>query len=221
MIYHHPSYFVRQFCPDALWRKEGTDGSIYLTFDDGPIPESTPWLLETLGRYNVQATFFVVGNNVRCHPNLFFDIVRYGHDVGNHTFHHLNRLHCTREEYLTDIRLCDEQIAQCMDMYGMAYPSAPSFFRPPHGLLDRRTSMMLEGKKIVQWDVVTRDYSPRMDASGIIEVVKHYSRSGSIITMHDSLKSIEKLRTALPACIELLQERGFVFKKLSDYDLFL
>lgn len=173
---------------------------VYLTFDDGPIPESTPWLIETLDRYGVKATFFMVGDNVRKYPHLLELIRSHGHRLGNHTFNHIGGLRHSYKGYLRNVRKADDLIHSHL-------------FRPPHGWMKISQYLYLRKKfTVVMWDVVTRDYSRLLTADDVVENVKRYTRPGSIITFHDSLKSIDKLRTALPASIEWLKAQGYEFR---------
>lgn len=174
--------------------------SVYLTFDDGPIPESTPFILDTLRHYGVKATFFMVGDNVRKYPQLFQQIKDEGHQVGNHTHNHIGGFSHTVKEYMYNVEKAN------------AYIRSP-FMRPPHGWMRLAQYAWLSRKfKVVMWDVVTRDYSKWMTADDIVNNVKRYTRNGSIITFHDSLKAIDKLKTALPQSIEWLLEQGYDFK---------
>lgn len=172
---------------------------VYLTFDDGPIPECTPWLLDTLDRYGIKATFFMVGDNVRKHPELYAEVVRRGHRVGNHTMHHLNSLKVGARRYIEDVK----EAARYIDS---------DLFRPPHGWMPfLYTAHICQSYSIIMYDVVTRDYSKYVSAQRVVENVKKYARPGSIIVFHDSLKSREKLEYALPRCIEWLQREGYEF----------
>lgn len=174
--------------------------SVYLTFDDGPIPESTPFILETLKKYNIKATFFMVGDNVRKYPELYRQIVEAGHRVGNHTFNHIGGFKHTIKTYSYNTEKANAYIHS-------------NLFRPPHGWMRLDQYAWLGRKyRIVMWDLVTRDYSKWMTAEDVLNNVKHYARNGSIITFHDSLKSIDKLHFALPASIEWLRAQGYKFK---------
>ena len=173
--------------------------AVYLTFDDGPIPEATPWILDTLDHYGVKATFFMVGDNVRKYPELYEDIRRRGHRLGNHTFCHI-KLMTRPGQYLRDIRKATQYIDS-------------NLFRPPHGWMWNQQYIRIRHRfTIIMWDLVTRDYSKWMTAEDVFENVRNYARNGSIITFHDSLKSIEKLKTALPQSIEWLRSQGYAFK---------
>lgn len=200
MIIEQPAKWLRWIYPRAAWRMDKNEHAVYLTFDDGPIPEATPFILDTLRHYGVKATFFMVGDNVRKHPDLFRRVVSEGHQVGNHTYHHLGSFKHWAFTYAVDVQKANELIHSHL-------------FRPPHGWMRHTEYWWLSRTfKIVMWDLVTRDYSKWLSAEDVFNNVKRYARNGSIITFHDSLKSIDKLKTALPQSIEWLQKQGYAFK---------
>jgi polysaccharide deacetylase len=202
MFIEQPSIWLRWLYPHALWRMDKRERAVYLTFDDGPIPESTPFILETLARYNALATFFMVGQNVERHPHLYRQILDAGHRVGNHTYNHMGGARHTIRTYSDNARQADELIHSHL-------------FRPPHGWMRLSQYAWLSRKyKVVMWDVVTRDYSKWMTAEDVLNNVKRYTRNGSIITFHDSLKSIDKLRFALPQALQWLKEQDYEFKTI-------
>lgn len=200
MILEQPSFWLRWMFPRALWRMDKTERAVYLTFDDGPLPQSTPFILDTLREYGARATFFMVGDNVRKYPELFKMIVDAGHQVGNHTYNHLGGLKHLTKTYIDNTEKANELIHSHL-------------FRPPHGWMRPLEYYILRSRyKIVMWDLVTRDYSKWMTSEDIINNVKTYTRNGSIITFHDSLKSIDKLQTALPESLRWLRDEGYEFK---------
>ena len=200
MIIEQPAIYLRWLYPKALWRMDRREHSVYLTFDDGPIPESTPFILETLRHYDIKASFFMVGDNVRKHPELYEQIIADGHVVGNHTHNHIGGFRHSIKEYMYNVEKANAYIRS-------------HFMRPPHGWMRLSQYAWLSRKyKVVMWDVVTRDYSKWMTAEDIVNNVKRYVRNGSIITFHDSLKAIDKLRTALPQSIEWMKEQGYAFR---------
>ena len=200
MFIEQPAKWLRWLYPNALWRMDKNDQSVYLTFDDGPIPESTPFILETLRRYNAKATFFMVGENVLRYHDLYNQIVAEGHQVGNHTFNHIGSFKHWTLTYALNIQQANDLIKAHL-------------FRPPHGWMRHSVYWWFQRRyKIVMWDLVTRDYSKWLTADDVVRNVKRYTRNGSIITFHDSLKSIDKLKTALPEALEWLQEQGYEFK---------
>ena len=199
MIIEQPAVYLRWLYPKALWRMDRRERAVYLTFDDGPIPESTPFILDILRRFGVRATFFVVGDNVRKYPDLFQQIIDEGHLVGNHTHNHISGFRHTVRDYMFNVEKANAYIRS-------------HFFRPPHGWMRLAQYAWLSRRyKVVMWDVVTRDYSKWMTPDDIVNNVKRYVRNGSIITFHDSLKAIDKLHTALPQSLQWLTEQGYAF----------
>lgn len=200
MFIEQPPLLLHWIYPRALWRMDKHVKAVYLTFDDGPIPEITPWVLDLLDRYRMKATFFLVGDNVRKHPEEYRMIVERGHRVGNHTYNHIQGLHYLSKHYLANVEKANELIHT-------------DLFRPPHGFMRWTEYMILRNKyRMVMWDVVTRDYSKRLDGAEVFEKVKKYVRNGSIITFHDSLKSERNMKYALPRSIDWLLEQGYEFK---------
>ena len=157
--------------------------AVYLTFDDGPIPEATPFILDTLAEAGIKATFFMVGDQ-----------------IGNHTMNHISGFRHWTTTYIINTYQANELIHAHL-------------FRPPHGWMRHSPYYWLKKYyRVIMWDVVTRDYSNRLTAADVVENVKQFTRNGSIITFHDSLKSIDKLRTALPESIRWLKEQGYEFR---------
>ena len=200
MLIEQPPKILRWLYPSALWRMDTKEKAVYLTFDDGPIPEITPWVLDLLDKYQIKATFFMVGDNVRKHPKEYQMVVERGHRVGNHTFNHISGLKFLSYNYLENTNKADTLIKS-------------NLFRPPHGWMRWAQYMVLKNRyKIVMWDLVTRDYSNRLNGPQVFEIVKKYVRNGSIITFHDSIKSEKNMKYALPRAIEWLKEQGYEFK---------
>lgn len=192
--------FVRNLFPKALWRMNPDEKAVYLTFDDGPIPVITPWVVDLLEHYNIKATFFMVGDNVRKHPQEYNLVVEAGHRVGNHTFNHLKGLFTKTDEYIENVEKANILIHS-------------DLFRPPHGMLRRsQYKELCKRYRFVMWDLVTRDYSKRLCGEDVLDNVKKLVRNGSIITFHDSLRSENNLKYALPRAIEWLLEQGYTFK---------
>ena len=177
-----------------------SEKAVYLTFDDGPIPEVTPWVLDVLDKYQIKATFFMVGDNVRKHPDEYKMVVERGHRIGNHTFNHLKGFEEGSERYIANIDKADSYLST-------------DLFRPPHGIMRMKQYRMLSKRyRIIMWDLVTRDYNPKLNGEQVLRRVRKYARNGSIITFHDSLRSVDNLRYALPRAIEWLQGEGYEFK---------
>lgn len=204
MFIEQPPVLYRILFPEAVWRiKRKKRRVVYLTFDDGPVPEVTPWVLDTLDKYGVKATFFMVGDNVARNPQLFEEIKRRGHCYGNHTMNHLQGMKTTRDDYMHNIDQANELIDSTL-------------FRPPHGLMKwSQARAIKERYNIIMYDLVTRDYSRNLNGDEVLANVRRYARNGSIIVFHDSLKAEKNLRYALPRAIEWLKEQGYEFETIS------
>ena len=201
-----PPLLYRLLFPEGIWRiKRPAPGkTVYLTFDDGPIPEETPWVLDVLDRYGIKATFFMVGDNVRRHPELLAEVRRRGHSVGNHTMHHLQGMKTLAAHYLADVEEAQGYINTTL-------------FRPPHGLLRWKQSHAIREKyNLIMYDLVTRDYSKKQTPQQVLDNVRRYARNGSIIVFHDSIKASPRMRWALPRAIEWLKEQGYEFEALPE-----
>ena len=194
----------RKIFPGTVWRLPQEEKTVYLTFDDGPIPEVTTFVLDLLRERGIKATFFCVGDNVRKHPDVFRQVQEEGHIVGNHTFNHLQGLYTSSRKYISNVEKADELIKSPL-------------FRPPHGILRYLQFMTLRKKfKIVFWDVVTRDYNRKLSGEEVLEIVRKYTRNGSIIVFHDSLKAEKNIRYALPKAIDYLMAEGYKFEVLNQ-----
>ena len=176
-----------------------TGKSVYLTFDDGPIPEVTPKVLAILAQYKVNATFFMVGENVDKHPEVYEQVVKAGHRIGNHTYNHIKGWHCTTATYLGNVEQCQERIGDT------------NLFRPPYGKATwlQRRMLHLMGYKLIYWDILTRDYDKHVTPEQMLRLIQRETREGSIINFHDSLKSNERMLEVLPKAIEWLQKEGY------------
>jgi peptidoglycan/xylan/chitin deacetylase (PgdA/CDA1 family) len=204
MYFIKPPYWVRKIYKHAVFNKPSEQLVVYLTFDDGPIPEITPWVLETLAQYKAQATFFCIGDNVRKYPEVFNAVKASGHSIGNHTFNHLNAWKVSKTAYLQNIEQCSALVNSRL-------------FRPPYGkitpaLLKHLTQVL--NYEVILWDVLSADFDTTITGEQCYHNVMNNVQNGSIIIFHDSLKAEERLRYALPRVLKFLQEREFTFKKL-------
>lgn len=193
-----PPLLYRLLFPEAVWRIKRHGRKVaYLTFDDGPIPEITPWVLDVLDQAGVKATFFWVGDNVRRNPDIAAEVKRRGHSYGNHTMHHLQGFKERGIKYLRDIKEAHGYIDSIL-------------FRPPHGIMRWSQAKVIKKHfNIVMYDLVTRDYSKKLTPERVLNNVKKYTRSGSIIVFHDSLKAWNNLKEVLPQAIKWLQDEGY------------
>lgn len=203
MFIEQPPLLYRILFPEAVWRiKRKKRKVIYLTFDDGPIPEVTPWVLDVLDYYNIKATFFSVGDNVRRHPELLEEIKKRGHSWGNHTMNHLQGFKVASRNYLRNIKEADNLIDS-------------NLYRPPHGIMRwSQAKVIKDHLNIIMYDLVTRDYSKKLNGEQVLNNVKKFARNGSIVVFHDSLKAERNLRYALPRAIEWLKEQGYEFEAI-------
>lgn len=197
-----PTIFRRLMHVDSFWRIPSQPKCIYLTFDDGPTPQVTPWVLDVLAHYGVKATFFCVGDNVARYKAVFDQIKGAGHHVGNHTMNHISAIAYEPRAYLANVEKANALIQS-------------QLFRPPHGWLRWGQARLLQRKyRIIMWDLVTRDYSSRLTPDEVFQNVKKYARNGSIITFHDQPKSWHNLEKSLPQSIEWLKSQGYEFNLL-------
>lgn len=202
MFLERPLDLLRIFYPGGIWKIKGEVKTIYLTFDDGPIPQVTPAVLDILDQYHVKATFFCVGENVEKHPELYAELLRRGHRVGNHTHNHLKGFEHSTKSYMANIA----KAAQLIDS---------NLFRPPYGRI-RPSQLCLARKnyKVILWDIITRDYNPHLSPEFILSNIRRLTRNGSIVVFHDSVKSQKNLLSVLPKAIEYWQAEGYAIEVL-------
>jgi len=175
------------------------DKKIFITFDDGPVPEVTPWVLDTLKKYNAKATFFMVGENAAKYPNLVEDILKQGHRIGNHSFNHLKGWKIADNEYYNNIEKAGQYI-----------PS--KLFRPPHGQIKPRQARYLaRSYQIVMWTILSGDYDASKTPEECLDNVKKNLFSGAIIVFHDSLKAKKNMEYALEESLKFLVNEGWEF----------
>ncbi len=195
-----PPEIVRKFFPNCLWRLPVGKNQIALTFDDGPIPEQTLWVLDLLKKENIHATFFCVGENIERHPEIFQQIIAEGHSIGNHTYSHMKMFPNKFETYMDNVRKCCE-LEQRSD-----------FFRPPHGqIYPWKVSAFKQFRKIVFWDVMPMDYDKNLTPEAVFDNVKLHLRDGSIIVLHDSIKAGNRMRYCLENTIKFAKENNYQF----------
>jgi peptidoglycan-N-acetylglucosamine deacetylase len=195
---------IQSLFPTYTWRVPTEEKVLYLTFDDGPIPEITPWVLEVLKRYEAKATFFCVGENVRKYPSVFKQILHDGHAVGNHTFNHLNGWDNENIPYFHNVRHCANLVKS-------------DLFRPPYGrLTPKQAQFLTRHYKIVMWDVLSGDFDAAISNEDCLNNVVSAARKGSIVVFHDSLKASERMMYALPRVLEHFKQKGYRFESLKN-----
>jgi len=196
-------FWIRALYPKSLtWRVKTSLPEIFLTFDDGPIPEVTPLVINILKKYNIKATFFCVGENVHKYPEVFKLLIEDGHAIGNHTFHHV-------KAWKTDYKLYLSEVAECNKLVNS------NLFRPPHGQISRRIVQTLrKDYRIIMWSALTGDFNKKLSGDQCLANAIKKTRPGSIIVFHDSLKASERMEYALPLFIEFCIKHGYSFRTL-------
>lgn len=196
---------LKWYYPSLTWNKSRTEKVIYLTFDDGPIPDVTDFVLKTLKDQQVKATFFCIGDNIRKHPSIFQRLLDEGHQVGNHTYNHLKGWKTDDATYL-------ENFEQCQTLTGT------NLFRPPYGRIRKSQIRDIRSRypemKIIMWDVLSGDFDLNLSPESCYHNVDKYVENGSIIVFHDSLKAFERMQYALPRVISNLKAKGYQFASL-------
>ncbi|WP_395048215.1 polysaccharide deacetylase family protein [Flavobacterium sp.] len=202
---------IKRLFSNQVWDIPNKENKIYLTFDDGPTPEITEWVLAVLKENNIKATFFCIGNNIEKHPEIFNKIINDGHCIGNHTFNHKNGWKTKTADYLQNVDLCQNKILS-RKLSGLK-SQIPNLFRPPYGKIKPSQSKKLRklGCKIIMWDILTADFDKKTSKEKCLENATQKVTSGSIIVFHDSVKAFTNLEYALPKTIQILKEKGFVF----------
>lgn len=202
---------VKSIFPNFIWNIDTTEKELYLTFDDGPTPEVTDWVLEQLTLYNAKATFFCIGSNIEKNPGIFKRIIESGNAIGNHTKNHLKGWKTSSKEYLEDVKNAQKAIE-----VRLANPSTGRLFRPPYGKLKSKQSKALQklGYKIVLWDVLSFDWDATVNEETCLNSVLSSAKEGSIIVFHDSKKAQRNLMYALPKVLDYYSNKGFTFKAI-------
>ena len=196
---------LKWYYPSLVWNKSRTEKVIYLTFDDGPIPVVTDFVLNTLKTYNCKATFFCIGDNINKYPDIFDKVKKDGHAIGNHTFNHLKGWKTKDKEYIQNFRQCQEL-------------TRSNLFRPPYGRIKKSQVTHLKTinseLQIIMWDVLSGDFDTKLSPEKCYQNVIRNTGNGSIIVFHDSLKAFDRLKIALPATIKYLSDQGYQFHSL-------
>lgn len=196
-------WWLRALYPSLVWRMPAEEKKIYLSFDDGPHPVATPFVLDRLAEYGAKASFFCIGKNVAAQPAIYQRILAEGHTVGNHTHEHVNGWKTTDEDYVTDTMTATTYIQS-------------DLFRPPYGRIKRSQIKLLreKGMKIMMWDVLSADFDTNLTAQACLSYVLYHTKPGSIVLFHDSEKAWERMSAALPAVLKHFSREGYVFDRL-------
>ena len=211
--------FISHLFPRYIWKIPNSENKIYLTFDDGPIPNVTEWVLNILKSENIKATFFCIGDNIKKHPKIFERIKNEGHSIGNHTFNHLNGWQTSSSNYIENFKKCSEVLdSLSADRHDARTDNKQQttnnrLFRPPYGKISpfQAKEILNKNYKIIMWDILSYDFDTKISPHKCLSNVIKNTESGSIIVFHDSLKAEQNLRYALPKAIKFLKEKGFEF----------
>ncbi len=222
--------FVKWIFPKRVWAFPKNTNSVYLTFDDGPIPEVTPWVLDELKKHGAKATFFCIGENIQKHPEIFKRIIAEGHSVGNHTFNHLNGWKTETSEYVENVLSCEETISYVLnnspfkggrgDVFNSEFNPEVSgqnselLFRPPYGKITGKQAQFLrkKGYQIIMWDVLSGDFDQNISEEKCLQNVIKNIEPGTIIVFHDSLNAEKNLRYVLPKALGFIGENSLLCK---------
>ncbi|MBL4662136.1 MAG: polysaccharide deacetylase family protein [Flavobacteriaceae bacterium] len=216
--------FVQRMFPKRIWAFPISEKKIYLTFDDGPIPEVTPWVLDTLQKYNAKATFFCIGDNVVKYPEIFRRIITEGHAVGNHTFNHLNGRKTEQKSYSENVQKSQTTMQKELLALGKSIITSEEndaivnngLFRPPYGRLTTAQAKTLQqkGYQIVMWNVLSADFDSTVSEEKCFKNVAESIQPGSIIVFHDSLRAQKNMQFALPKILDIIAENGWSCEKI-------
>jgi len=209
MNFTKTKWWMRALFPNYVWKLPNNQNKVYLTFDDGPVPIITEWVLDILQKENIKATFFCIGENIEKHPEIFSRIVTENHIVGNHTFNHLNGWKTSTKNYLANSNLFEDTIQKSKF-------KIQKLFRPPYGKIkpSQGKAIRRKGYKIIMWDVISYDFDSKILPEKCLQNVLKNVENGSIIVFHDSKKAEKNLKYALPKAITTLKEKGFTFDAL-------
>ncbi|MFI3282587.1 MAG: polysaccharide deacetylase family protein [Rikenellaceae bacterium] len=197
-----PPHIIQRIFPDLVWEIDDPNG-VFLTFDDGPTPGITEWILSTLRKYDAKATFFVLGKNVEMYPDLYEMILADGHKVANHTYSHQKGWGMSLERYVEDVDFANDTINS-------------DLFRPPYGQITPSQSRLLGQRfKLIMWSIISRDYNQRLSQKKCFENVAKHLKAGEIIVFHDSEKSFRNMSYALPRILKLTKELGLQCKSIN------
>lgn len=204
---------IKMIFSDLIWDIPNKEKKIYLTFDDGPTPEITEWVLAELEKHNAKATFFCIGKNIAAHPEIFYKVIEKGHYIGNHTYNHLNGWKATTNEYLENFELCEAAIS---NQRSKIKNLKSKIFRPPYGKIKTAQAKKLrqQGYKIIMWDVLSADFDQTISKEECLNNVINNTQSGSIIVFHDSIKAFKNLEYVLPRALEYLARNNYSFETI-------
>ena len=209
-LFIHIPKWVQLVFKKYTWSINTAQKELYLTFDDGPTPEITEWVLAQLEKYEAKATFFCIGKNIEAHPDIFEKTLAAGHSIGNHTYNHLKGWKVSTEEYLKNIQKAEALLSN------YSLPNSKRLFRPPYGKITRLQTKKIRAKnyEIIMWNVLSADFDTNTGKEKCLENVLKNSKNGAIIVFHDSLKAAENMKYTLPKLLDYYSNKGYAFKAI-------
>ena len=219
--------FINKIFPKYVWNLPTEEQVMYLTFDDGPTPVITPWVLDILDKYNAKATFFCIGNNIEKHPEIFQETLKRGHATGNHTYNHLKGWQANTTNYLEEIKQTQDVIDREVEKFLISNQQSPisnlqskisDLFRPPFGQITNKqgAKLIALGYNIIMWSVLAVDWSPNTSKEKALKNVINNAKNGSVVVFHDSVKASKNMQYALPQMLDYFSKKGFRFKALTS-----
>lgn len=216
LFYYMKAYFfrtnwiIRTLFPNYTWRKDPHLKKVYLTFDDGPTPAVTPWVIDQLNQFDATAAFFCIGQNIDANPEIFDQLIKSNHLIGNHTDDHCNGWKTSNDHYIESVKKCSEKIRSKVNSL--------SHFRPPYGKITAKQADQVRsiGYSVVMWEIISGDYDTALSPEKCLENVLYKIRPGSIIVFHDSVKAFANLEYVLPRTLQFLKDNGYEFGALTD-----
>jgi peptidoglycan/xylan/chitin deacetylase (PgdA/CDA1 family) len=200
------NWLIKKIFSNYTWDVSNAGNTVYLTFDDGPIPEVTEWVLAELKKHGFKATFFSIGENITKHSEIFKKVISEGHSIGNHTYNHFNGWNTSTEDYIENVARCEEEIGKNINQNLKS-----KLFRPPYGKIKTAQSKAIQklGYKIIMWDVLSADFDTTISREQCLDNVLSNVKPGSIIVFHDSVKAFKNLEYVLPKTLAFLKEKNF------------
>jgi peptidoglycan-N-acetylglucosamine deacetylase len=196
-FYQSTPKILHRIFSKLFWHGNTFQPNIYLTFDDGPHPEITPWVMTELAKYNFKATFFCVGQNAQKHPQIIAELLKNGHQIGNHTMHHLKGWQNSLDNYVKDVKECQNYISS-------------NLFRPPYGRISRKQiKALMPHFKIIMWSLLSCDYLKDLNCQESLKILKKKTKNGSVVVFHDSAKAEKNLKILLPQYLQFINDKGF------------
>jgi peptidoglycan/xylan/chitin deacetylase (PgdA/CDA1 family) len=219
--WHKTPKLVQRMFPKRVWTFPKESNAVFLTFDDGPIPIITPWVIQELKKHDAKATFFCIGENIRKYPDIFKTLISERHSTGNHTYNHLNGWKTNVSEYVKNVVLHETEANKWDEILALKNTQSQTtnrdmLFRPPYGKITNKKSKILQkrGYKIIMWDILSGDYDASISEEKCLQNVLKSINPGSIVVFHDSFKAEKNLRYVLPKVLDFISDKGWKCERM-------